>query len=128
MFVLGCLYVVVASRRQPHHFAPSNRFEGRSGCGEYTRSWNVVRARRSFYKQSHIYLVASRMTPKPNDDVEYVVGRARGDVTPEEAHEPSLLVALVEEDTARHVNTAKVISVFGASTPYRNKTLLWAST
>ena len=69
------------------------------------------------------------MTPKPNDDVEYVVGRARGDVTPEETHKLAPLVALVNKDTARHVNTAHVIKVFGAaSTNYRKKTLFWTST
>ena len=41
------------------------------------------------------------MTPERHDDVEYVVGGVGGDVTPEETHEPSALVALVEKYTAR---------------------------
>ena len=41
------------------------------------------------------------MTPERHDDVEDVVGRARGDVTPEESHEPAPLVTLVSKDTAR---------------------------
>ena len=69
------------------------------------------------------------MTPERHDDVEDVVGRARGDVAPEETHELAPLVALVNKDTTRHVNTAHVIKVFGAaSTNYRKKTLFWTST
>ena len=56
------------------------------------------------------------MTPKPNDDVEYVVGRARGDVTPEETHELSALPALVAPKPAGRVDSAHVINVFGATT------------
>ena len=55
------------------------------------------------------------MTPKPNDDVEYVVGRARGDVTPEETHELSPLAAFVDFKPADRVNTHHVIKVFGAT-------------
>ena len=56
------------------------------------------------------------MTPKPNDDVEYVVGRTRGDVTPEETHELSALPALVAPKPAGRVDSAHVINVFGATT------------
>ena len=48
------------------------------------------------------------MTPERHDDVEDVVGRARGDVPPEETHEPSLLVPFVEKDTARRVDSFEV--------------------
>ena len=48
------------------------------------------------------------MTPERHDDVEDVVGRARGDVTPEETHEPSLLVPFVEKDTACRVDSFEV--------------------
>ena len=41
------------------------------------------------------------MPPERHDDVEDVVWRARGDVAPEETHELSALVALVEKNTAR---------------------------
>ena len=113
-------YVVVASRRQR---------ELRLTILKSVRG--AVRANVLFvlcHRDSSHYSVASRMTPERHDDVEDVVGRVGGDVTPEETHELSLLVALVEEDTARHVNTANVISVFGASTKYRNNTLFWTST
>ena len=68
------------------------------------------------------------MTPERHDDVEDVVGRAWGDVPPEETHELAPLVVFVSFYAARHVNTANVISVFGASTKNRNKTLFWTST
>ena len=48
------------------------------------------------------------MTPERHDDVENVVGRAWGDVTPEETHELSLLVPFVEKDTARRVDSFEV--------------------
>ena len=62
------------------------------------------------------YSVASRMTPERHDDVEDVVGRARGDVAPEEAHELSALPALVAPKPAGRVDSAHVINVFGATT------------
>ena len=56
------------------------------------------------------------MTPERHDDVEDVVGRARGDVTPEETHELSALPALVAPKPAGRVNAAHVTNVFGATT------------
>ena len=56
------------------------------------------------------------MTPERHDDVEYVVGRARGDVTPEETHELSPLASLVAPKPAGRVDSAHVINVFGATT------------
>ncbi len=55
------------------------------------------------------------MPPERHDDVEDVVGRARGDVAPEETHELSALVALVDLKPAGRVNAAHVINVFGAT-------------
>ena len=48
------------------------------------------------------------MTPERHDDVEDVVGRARGDVPPEEIHERALLVAFVRRDAARRVDSFEV--------------------
>ena len=56
------------------------------------------------------------MPPERHDDVEDVVGRARGDVTPEETHELSALPALVAPKPAGRVDSAHVINVFGATT------------
>ena len=47
------------------------------------------------HRDSSHYSVASRVPPERHDDVEDVVGRARGDVTPEETHELSALAAFV---------------------------------
>jgi hypothetical protein len=56
------------------------------------------------------------MTPERHDDVEDVVGRARGDVSPEETHELSPLAAFVDLKPAGRVNAAHVTNVFGATT------------
>ena len=61
------------------------------------------------------------MTPERHDDVEDVVGRARGDVTPEETHELSALVALVDLKPAGRVNDAHVNNVFGATNKIKTR-------
>ena len=55
------------------------------------------------------------MTPKRHDDVEDVVGRVRGDVTPEEPHELSALPALVSPKPAGRVDSANIVTLFFAS-------------
>ena len=61
------------------------------------------------------YSVASRVPPERHDDVEDVVGRTWGDVPPENTHELSALVALVDLKPAGRVNAAHVNNVFGAT-------------
>ena len=89
--LLGCL--TSSSRRVGSVSAavPQNRFEGCAGCETRGMSFG------SLLQFTH-YSVASRMTPERHDDVEDVVGRARGDVPPEETHEPALLISLVERN------------------------------
>ena len=88
MFVLGCLYVVVASRWQRERAVPQNRFELCGVRDARDELWVLLHA------TTH-YSVASRVPPERHDDVEDVVGRARGDVTPEETHELAPLAAFV---------------------------------
>ena len=95
----GLPYVVVASRRQRE--PAGNDFEGRAGCGARETSFGSC-------VTETFMAAASRMTPERHDDVEDVVGRAGGDVPPEETHEPSLLVAFVEKNTARCVDSFEV--------------------
>ena len=56
------------------------------------------------------------MPPERHDDVEDVVGRAWGDVPPEETHELSLLRASVEINAAGQVDSDHIVYVFVATT------------
>ena len=85
LFVLGCP-LLVASR-----LSAVNDFDTCRVRGANLRERVLVLCHRD---SSH-YSVASRMTPERHDDVEYVVGRARGDVSPENTHELSPLAAFV---------------------------------
>ena len=86
--VLGCL--TSSSRRVGSVSAavPQNRFELCGVRDARDELWVLLHA------TTH-YSVASRVPPERHDDVEDVVGRARGDVTPEETHELAPLAAFV---------------------------------
>jgi len=52
------------------------------------------------------------MPPERHDDVEDVVGRARGDVAPEETRELASLISLVERNAPRDADAPEVGKVF----------------